>query len=224
MLQDRAARRDIGFLAAAAVFLVAVAVTLGAIRGYSYAIWFGMPMVAAMALRLFAALQLKTIWARALRCAAADAAGAVDRRHRHRQRQRAQRPRSVRPPGQQGLHPDRELRAAGTTAAGDRRDRRQLRPVPAGADAAFGAGRAVSSSVEGHRRGAPQPRRAARAGPRGAGGEPRHLRHDLRPRPPDGSPSPSAAAACGASFAPARCRIGLSRSATPPARPSRCTG
>ena len=28
------------------MFLVAVAVTVGAIRGYSYAIWFGMPMVA----------------------------------------------------------------------------------------------------------------------------------------------------------------------------------
>ncbi len=64
MLQDRAARRDTGSLAAAAVFLVAVMVTLGAIRGYSYAIWLGMPMVAAMALRLFAALQLKTLVAR----------------------------------------------------------------------------------------------------------------------------------------------------------------
>jgi hypothetical protein len=64
MLQDRAARRDMASLAAAAVFLVAAMVTLGAIRGYSYAIWLGMPMVAAMALRLFAALQLKTLMAR----------------------------------------------------------------------------------------------------------------------------------------------------------------
>ena len=64
MLSDRAMRRDMGFLAAAAVFLIAVLVTLGAIRGYSYAIWFGMPMVAAMALRLFAALRLKTVVAR----------------------------------------------------------------------------------------------------------------------------------------------------------------
>ena len=60
-------RRDMGFLAAALVFLIAVAVTLGAIRGYSYAIWLGMPMVAAMALRLFAALRLKTIGGAACR-------------------------------------------------------------------------------------------------------------------------------------------------------------
>ena len=57
-------RRDFGFLAAAVVFLIAVAVTLGAIRGFSYAIWFGMPLVAAMALRLFAALRLETVVAR----------------------------------------------------------------------------------------------------------------------------------------------------------------
>ena len=43
------------------------------------------------------------------------------------------------------------------------------------------------------------------------------------PRPPDGLPRPSAATACGASFAPARCRTGLSRSPTP-GRPSRFTG
>jgi hypothetical protein len=66
MLQDRAARRDMGFLAAAFVFLIAVAVTLGAIRGFSYAMWLGMPLVAAAALRLFAALKLETLWARAL--------------------------------------------------------------------------------------------------------------------------------------------------------------
>ena len=64
MLRQRAMRRDMGFLTAAAVFLIAALVTLGAIRAYSYAIWFGMPMVAAMALRLFAALQLKTLTAR----------------------------------------------------------------------------------------------------------------------------------------------------------------
>src|ERR1041385_7734756 len=64
MLQDRTARRDMGSLTAAAAFLAAAAVTIGAIRGYSYAIWLGMPMVAAMALRLFAALRLKTFAAR----------------------------------------------------------------------------------------------------------------------------------------------------------------
>ena len=35
-----------------------------AIRGYSYAMWLGMPLVAAAALRLFAALKLKTLVAR----------------------------------------------------------------------------------------------------------------------------------------------------------------
>jgi len=64
LLQDRATRRDMGSLAAAAAFLTAMAVTFGAIRGFSYAIWLGMPIVAAMALRLFAALQLKTFGAR----------------------------------------------------------------------------------------------------------------------------------------------------------------
>ena len=64
MFNDRAARQDMGFLVAAATFLLAVLVTLGAIRGYSYAIWFGMPIVAATALRLFAALRLKTMVAR----------------------------------------------------------------------------------------------------------------------------------------------------------------
>jgi hypothetical protein len=61
-------RHDAGFLTAAGVFMIAVAVTFGAIRGFSYAIWFGMPMVAAMALRMFAALNLVSIFARA--CAA----------------------------------------------------------------------------------------------------------------------------------------------------------
>jgi hypothetical protein len=66
LLKERAMRRDIGFLTAAAVFLIAVAVTLGAIRGFSYAIWLGMPLVGAMAPRMFAALRLEAIWARAL--------------------------------------------------------------------------------------------------------------------------------------------------------------
>src|SRR6185437_6141004 len=61
-------RHDAGFLTAIGVFLIAVAVTFGAIRGFSYAIWFGMPMVAAMTLRLFAALNLVSVVART--CAA----------------------------------------------------------------------------------------------------------------------------------------------------------
>jgi hypothetical protein len=64
LLRQRTMRRDMAFLAAAAMFLVAVLVTLGAIRAFSYAIWFGMPLVAAMALQLFAALRLKTVAAR----------------------------------------------------------------------------------------------------------------------------------------------------------------
>ena len=61
---EQVMRRNFGFMAAAIAFGAAVLVTLGAIRGYSYAIWLGMPMVAAMALRLFAALRLKTLLAR----------------------------------------------------------------------------------------------------------------------------------------------------------------
>ena len=64
LARDRVVRRDFGFAAAAIAFAAAVLVTLGAIRGYSYAIWLGMPMVAAMAPRLFAALRLKTLPAR----------------------------------------------------------------------------------------------------------------------------------------------------------------
>jgi hypothetical protein len=58
LANDVKLRRDYGFLAAAAVFLAAVVTTVLAVRGYSYAIWLGMPLVGAMALRLFAALKL----------------------------------------------------------------------------------------------------------------------------------------------------------------------
>ena len=58
------ARRDFGFLTAAAVFLMAALTTLVAIRSYSYAMWLGMPLVAAAALQLFAALKLRTLPAR----------------------------------------------------------------------------------------------------------------------------------------------------------------
>ena len=63
---DARHRRDFGFLAAAAVYLAAVVVTVAAIRAYSYAIWLGMPRVAVAAVRLFATLKLKSIVARAL--------------------------------------------------------------------------------------------------------------------------------------------------------------
>jgi hypothetical protein len=58
LANDGKQRRDYGFLAAAAVFLAALLTTIVAIRGYSYAIWLGMPLVATMALRLFAVLNL----------------------------------------------------------------------------------------------------------------------------------------------------------------------
>ena len=57
-------RRDFGFLTAVLAFLIAALTTVAAIRGYSYAIWLGMPLVAAAALRLFAALRLKSLPAR----------------------------------------------------------------------------------------------------------------------------------------------------------------
>jgi hypothetical protein len=58
------ARRDFGFLTAAAALMVAAVTTLAAVRGYSYAMWLGMPLVAAAALRLFAVLKLRTLAAR----------------------------------------------------------------------------------------------------------------------------------------------------------------
>lgn len=63
---ERDVRRDFGFLTAAVVFVAGAATTVAAIRGYSYAIWLGMPLVAAAALRLFALLHLKTLFARTL--------------------------------------------------------------------------------------------------------------------------------------------------------------
>lgn len=54
-------RRDFGFLAATAVFLAAAVTMVAAIRGSSYAMWLGMPLVAAMALRLFAAFGLERL-------------------------------------------------------------------------------------------------------------------------------------------------------------------
>ena len=54
-----AQRRDLGFLAATAAFVLAAIIMLGAARAYSYAIWLGLPFVAAAAARIFAALRLK---------------------------------------------------------------------------------------------------------------------------------------------------------------------
>jgi hypothetical protein len=54
-------RRDFGFLAATAAFVSAAITTLAAIKAYSYATWLGMPLVAVLALHLFAWLRLRTL-------------------------------------------------------------------------------------------------------------------------------------------------------------------
>jgi len=54
LARGRDTRRDFGFLVAAAAFVVSVAATIGAEKVYSYAMWFAMPPVAALASRLVA--------------------------------------------------------------------------------------------------------------------------------------------------------------------------
>ncbi len=63
-LREPALRRDFGFLLASSVFLVAFITTAAAIKAHVYAMWLGMPLVALMALRLFALLNLSTLNAR----------------------------------------------------------------------------------------------------------------------------------------------------------------
>jgi hypothetical protein len=65
---DPALRRDFGFLTVGAAFAVAFAVAFAAIRAEAYTMWFGMPLVAAIALRLFALLNLSTLSARLVVC------------------------------------------------------------------------------------------------------------------------------------------------------------
>ncbi len=61
----RRRRGDGAFLAAAAAFLVALFATLAAVKAAPYATWLGMPLVAAFALHLFAALRLQSLVPRA---------------------------------------------------------------------------------------------------------------------------------------------------------------
>ena len=61
----RGMRADFGFLVAAAAFLASVVTTLAAVKGASYATWLAMPLVAAFALHLFAALRLQSLLPRA---------------------------------------------------------------------------------------------------------------------------------------------------------------
>jgi hypothetical protein len=64
LLRQSDLRRDFGLLAAAATFVMAALTMVVAIRGYSYAIWLGMPLVAALAPRLFELLRLRALPAR----------------------------------------------------------------------------------------------------------------------------------------------------------------
>jgi hypothetical protein len=60
-----AMRRDFAFLVTAAALLVACVLTVSVAKMSMYAMWLGMPLVAALALRLFALLRLKNLVARA---------------------------------------------------------------------------------------------------------------------------------------------------------------
>jgi hypothetical protein len=64
--RDPAARRDFGFLVAAAALIVSVAILLTMVRAFSYAIWLAIPMVAAGVTCMFASLRLGTMAVRAL--------------------------------------------------------------------------------------------------------------------------------------------------------------
>jgi hypothetical protein len=57
----RSLRVDFGFLVAAAAFLASVVTTLAAVKGASYATWLAMPLVAAFAVHVFAALRLQSL-------------------------------------------------------------------------------------------------------------------------------------------------------------------
>ncbi len=65
LAREDALRRDFGFLACACELVVACALTLAVAKMCMYAIWLGMPLVAAVSLRLFARLGLENLAARA---------------------------------------------------------------------------------------------------------------------------------------------------------------
>ena len=68
LARDPMLRRDFGFLVATAGFVVAFVTTIAAIKAYNYPMWFGMPLVAGMTLRLCARFKLKTMAARLVAC------------------------------------------------------------------------------------------------------------------------------------------------------------
>ena len=143
-----------------------------------YAIWLGMPLVAAFALRLFAWLRLGSLAARAfaamLLTPALLSAGAIAAVAGGRQPADP----GGRQPRARRLLQDRELRAARPPAAGRDRDRHRLRLVRARAHAARRDRGALPSARRRHHRGAPHLHAAAGCGPRRAG----EIRRDLRGR------------------------------------------
>src|SRR5581483_5914917 len=64
LLRDPRSRKDFATLTDCAIFLAAALTTVMAIRAFSYAIWLGMPLVAAAGLRLFALVGLRSIGGR----------------------------------------------------------------------------------------------------------------------------------------------------------------
>src|SRR5436309_2456639 len=54
-------RRDFGFLAAAASFVLAFVIMVGVTKIYSYALWLGLPLVSAAILHLFQRLALNSL-------------------------------------------------------------------------------------------------------------------------------------------------------------------
>lgn len=66
LLRDGGTRRNPGFLLAAAAFLIAMAMTFVTAKIFNYAIWIGMPVVAAWSLQLFARFRLQSLAARTL--------------------------------------------------------------------------------------------------------------------------------------------------------------
>jgi hypothetical protein len=64
LARDGATRRDAGFLIATLAFLLSVAIMLATVKGAPYAIWFGMPLAAALAVHLATALRLQSLLAR----------------------------------------------------------------------------------------------------------------------------------------------------------------
>ena len=61
LLVAKELRRDFGFLAATAAFLLATVETVGVIKFYSYAVWLGVPLVAVAALSVFARVKLQSL-------------------------------------------------------------------------------------------------------------------------------------------------------------------